>query len=81
MTILEAILGMLGAVGSFMTVGVVLLGIPWALYTLARTSRTTDELLRVQRDILRELQRARAGAAPDQPADDETAPPPKQPWW
>lgn len=80
MTILESILGMLGMVGSLLTVGVIFLGIPWALYTLGRTSRATDELLRVQRDILRELRRARGNAAPDQSAEGETPEPPKQPF-
>ena len=80
MTILESILGMLGLVGSLLTVGVIFLGIPWALYTLARMSRATDELLRIQRDILRELRRARADAAPDQSTEDETPASPKQPF-
>ena len=81
MTILEAILGMLGTVGSLLTVGLIFLGIPWALYTLARTSRATDELLRVQRDILRELRRGPPDAASDQSADDGTSKLPKQSFW
>jgi len=79
MFVLEAIVGMLGMMMSGLTLAAVFLGIPWALYVLAHMKRTTDETLRVQREILREIRRS-AGMG-DSAAPDETAGPPKQPFW
>jgi len=80
MFVLEAVAGMLGMAASGLTLGLVFLGIPWALYTLAHVRRTTDETLRVQRDILRELRRIRSDETSDASAPDTTEPP-KQPLW
>jgi hypothetical protein len=71
MRLFEALLGMLGMAGSLLTLGVVFLGIPWALVTLARMSRATDEILRTQREMLRELRRARADVGREEPAEPE----------
>ena len=81
MFVLETIVTMLGIAGSALTVAAVFLGVPWALYTLARVRRTADETLRVQRDILRELRRIRSGELPEGLPSDEIAEPPKQSWW
>jgi hypothetical protein len=79
MNVLENISGIVGLVGSFLSLGVIFLGIPWALYTLARIARTTDELARLQRDLLRELRRTRTPNADDQPTADETDQSPEHP--
>ena len=81
MFVLQAVAGMLGMAASGLTLGLVFLGIPWALYTLARVRCTTDETLRVQRDILRELRQMRSGETFEASAPDDTADPPKQPLW
>ena len=81
MTILEGLAGIVGMVGSLVSLGVIFLGIPWALYTLARIARTTDELARLHRDLLREMRRARDPNPVDQPIANEIDQPPKQPLW
>jgi len=81
MIVVEAIIGMLGVAASGLSLALIVLGVPWALYTLARMRRTTDETLRAQREILRELRRIRTGESSDMLASDDTADPPKQPLW
>jgi uncharacterized membrane protein YqiK len=69
------------AMFAYIAVGIVLISIPWALYTLWRTRRTTDEILVVQREILRELRRAANDPFAEELQQDEVARPPKQPFW
>ncbi|HEY7395144.1 MAG TPA: hypothetical protein VH559_09875 [Gemmatimonadaceae bacterium] len=65
----------------FAVAGIILIGIPWTLYTLWRTRRTTDEILVVQREILRELRRAANDPFAEELPRDDVARPPKQPFW
>lgn len=62
-----------------LALGVVFIGIPWAFFTLARTRRNTDEILRIHREILQEIRRARDPSLAI--SDDNVANPPNPPFW
>ena len=81
MSFLTTGIGVAGYLLSLFYAGVVIIGVPWALFAIAHMRRTTDELLVVQRDILRELRRAAAGPPEEAPQRDDVARPPKQPFW
>jgi hypothetical protein len=60
--------------------GVVFIGVPWAIFAIGHLRQTTDEILVVQREILRQLRRSVTDLPADAPRDD-VARPPKQPFW
>ncbi|HEY9225881.1 MAG TPA: hypothetical protein VIP11_04495 [Gemmatimonadaceae bacterium] len=78
---MSAIQAIFGIFTYLFAVGVVFIGVPWAFFTVARTRRNTDEILRIQREILHELRRARDASLTDAMAGDEVANPPKVPFW
>jgi hypothetical protein len=62
-------------------VGVILIGVPWALFTIGHTRRATDDILVVQREILRQLRRTATDPPAEAPPRDDVVRPPKQPFW
>jgi len=81
MSFLTIVISVAGYLLSLFSAGVVIIGVPWALFAIAHVRRTTDELLVVQREILRELRRAGKEPLADEPQRDDVARPPKQPFW
>ena len=78
---MSSIQAIVGIFANLLFLGVVFVGVPWVFVTLARTRRNTDEILLTQREILRELRRARDPSVVEPLAGDEVANPPKQPFW
>jgi hypothetical protein len=68
-------------VGYLLFAGVNLYIVAWTFFTLSRTRRATEEILAVQREILRELRRVGKDPLDNAPERDDVARPPKQPFW
>ena len=71
----------IGIVLSLGYAGLVFIGVPWAIFAIVHTRRTTEEILAVQREILRQVRRAAKDPLADEPQRDDVARPPKRPFW
>jgi len=68
-------------VGYLLFAGFSLYVVAWTFFTIRRTHRASEEILAVQREILRELRRAAKDPLDAAPERDDVARPPKQPFW